>query len=238
MALKSRQLWIVLVLLFAAPPLAAHVGSPDVFYEGDAGPYHLFVTVRMPPVIPGVAEIQVRGESGGVQSIEVVPLRLTGPGSQLPPAPDVAQVSKDDPQFFTGTLWLMETGALQVRITGYGTRGKGQLSIPVASFAQRTLPMERSLAGVLVFFMLLLTVGAISIVSSGVRDADLDAGKLPAPQTSAAPASRWPSRSFSFSAFSTSADRGGASKTTTLAVKSVFTLRRKRTPLSKAAAPS
>jgi hypothetical protein len=171
----------VLLLCLAARPAAAHVGSPDVYYEGDAGPYHLFVTVRMPQVIPGVADIEVRGESGNMRSIEVVPMRLTGPGSKLPPAPDIAQASKDDPEFFTGSLWLMEPGALQVRITADGPKGKGELAVPVASYAQSTLPMERSLSGLLVFFMLLLTVGAISIVSSGVRDSDLAAGQSPGP---------------------------------------------------------
>jgi hypothetical protein len=51
-----RRLFILGVfVLSAAIPAVAHVGSPDVYYEGDAGPYHLFVTVRMPQVVPGVA---------------------------------------------------------------------------------------------------------------------------------------------------------------------------------------
>lgn len=60
---KRRLFMLTVCLLGAAIPVLAHVGSPDVFYEGDAGPYHLFVTVRMPQVIPGVAEIQVRCET-------------------------------------------------------------------------------------------------------------------------------------------------------------------------------
>ena len=35
----------------------AHVGSPDVFLEADAGPYRLLVTVRPPHAIPGVADV-------------------------------------------------------------------------------------------------------------------------------------------------------------------------------------
>src|SRR5262249_17937080 len=42
-----------------ATSAAAHVGSPDVYFEGDAGPYHLMVSIRTPPVIPGVAEVEV-----------------------------------------------------------------------------------------------------------------------------------------------------------------------------------
>ncbi len=38
-----------------------------MYLEGDAGPYHLYVTVRVPQVIPGIAEIQVRSASSDVQ---------------------------------------------------------------------------------------------------------------------------------------------------------------------------
>ena len=51
----------------------------------------------------------------------VVPLRLTGPGSELPPTPDRAERSSVDRQFFTASLWLMEHGALQVRIAVDGS---------------------------------------------------------------------------------------------------------------------
>src|SRR6202046_1537127 len=179
--LRRRVFVAAVILLVAAIPVLAHVGSPDVFYEGDAGPYHLFVTVRMPQVIPGVAEIQVRCENGDVNSVQIVPLRLNGPGSNLPPTPDPAKVSKDDPQFFTGSLWLMESGALQVRVMVDGARGKGELSVPVASFAQRTFPMEKPLAGLMVVMLLILGVGAISIAGAGAREASLERGAVPGP---------------------------------------------------------
>jgi hypothetical protein len=179
--LQRRLFVAAVILLGAAIPVLAHVGSPDVFYEGDAGLYHLFVTVRMPQVIPGVAEIQVRCKNGDVNSVQIVPLRLNGPGSNLPPTPDLAKVSKDDPQFFTGSLWLMESGALQVRVMVDGAKGKGELSVPVASFAQRTFPMEKPLAGLMVVMLLVLGIGAISIAGAGAREASLERGELPGP---------------------------------------------------------
>jgi hypothetical protein len=178
---QRRLLIAAVILLGAAIPVLAHVGSPDVFYEGDAGPYHLFVTVRMPQVIPGVAEIQVRCENGDVNSVQIVPLRLNGPGSNLPPTPDAAKVSKDDPQFYTGSLWLMESGALQVRVMVDGAKGKGELSVPVASFAQRTFPMEKPLAGLMVVMLLILGLGVISIAGAGAREASLERGEAPGP---------------------------------------------------------
>src|SRR4029077_1489834 len=38
----------------------AHVGSADTFFAGKAGPYDLHVSVRLPGVIPGRAQVAVR----------------------------------------------------------------------------------------------------------------------------------------------------------------------------------
>jgi hypothetical protein len=179
--MRSRiQLFGFMTLfLVGALPLKAHVGSPDVFYEGSAGPYRLFVTVRVPQVIPGVAGIQIRSESGDVRAIRVVPLRLAGPGSNLPPTPDLAVQSKDDAQFFTASLWLMESGALQVRVLVDGAQGQGEVSVPVPSSAQRTLPMQKSLAALLFALMLLLAVGVVFVVGAIVREGNLEGGVVP-----------------------------------------------------------
>jgi hypothetical protein len=179
MRLRKQFFGLVILLLAAALPLSAHVGSPDVFYEGNAGPYRLFVTVRVPQVIPGVAEIQIRSESGDVRAIRAVPMRLAGPGSNLPPTPDLAVQSKDDAQFFTASLWLMESGALQVRVLVDGAQGQGEVSVPVPSSAQRTLPMAKSLAALLFGLMLLLAVGVVFIVGAIVREGNLEGGAVP-----------------------------------------------------------
>ena len=42
------------VLLLAAMS-RAHVGSPDTFFGGKAGPYDVRISVRLPGVIPGRA---------------------------------------------------------------------------------------------------------------------------------------------------------------------------------------
>jgi hypothetical protein len=135
----------------------------------------------VPPVIPGVAEIQIRSESGDARAIRVVPMRLAGPGSNLPPTPDLAVQSKDDPQFFTASLWLMESGALQVRVIVDGAKGPGEISVPVPSSAQRTLPMQKSLAALLLALMLLLAFGVVFIVGAIVREGNLDGGVAPDP---------------------------------------------------------
>src|SRR5258707_13504088 len=119
------------IALALAAALHAHVGSPDVFYEGAAGPYRLLVTIRPPVIVPGVAEIEIRSASPEVREIRIVPLRLTGPGAKFAPTPDVAQRSKEDPQFFTGSLWLMAGGGWQGRIHAEGDKGGGEFAVPV-----------------------------------------------------------------------------------------------------------
>jgi hypothetical protein len=173
--LHSRGKWIAVLAIGLAGALSmrAHVGSPDVYCEGDAGPYHLFVTVRLPQVIPGVAEIQIRTATSEVRRVEIVPMRLSGAGSNLPPTPDVTEQSKEDPQFFTGSLWLMEDGALKVRVSVDGTKGKGEFSVPVAVFAQRTLKMEKPLRGLLLFLMAFLALGIVFIAGAAVREGNL-----------------------------------------------------------------
>jgi len=180
----SRSRWqvcaaaIAALLLCAAAPAFAHVGSPNVFYEGDAGPYHLLVTVNVPQVIPGVAEVQVRTASNDVQQISTVVTRLTGAGSKYAPVPDLATRSTADPHLFTSSIWLMEYGSLRVLLKVSGDRGNAEMSVPVASFARQSLPMPRWLGALLIALAVGLALGMISIVGAAVRDARLPAGAL------------------------------------------------------------
>jgi hypothetical protein len=178
---RGRTVGAVLLVMLGAVAVSAHVGSPDVYFEGDAGPYRLYVTVRVPQVIPGIAEIEVRSASADVQKVEIVPMRLTGAGSDLPPTPDVAARSTQDPQFFTGKLWLMEFGALKVRVDAEGSKGKGELSVPVPAVAQKNLPMEKSLGGLLFGLMLFLAVGLVFIAGAAAREGNLEPGQEPSP---------------------------------------------------------
>ncbi len=168
------------VLLLAISTVAfAHVGSPDVFYEGNAGPYRLLVVVRPPAVVPGVAEVEVRSTSPDVRVVRVVPLRLTGPGAQFAPTPDVAQQSADDPQFYTGSIWLMGFGSWQVRVEADGTQGRGELAVPVPAMALRTAKMQKSLGAGLLALLAVLVMGMVSIVGASVREAQLEPGVAP-----------------------------------------------------------
>jgi hypothetical protein len=167
-----------LVLSLLVLPLAAHVGSPDVFFEGAAGPYKLLVTIRPPEVVPGIAEIEIRSLSPELRQLHILPLRLTRQ-RQFAPVPDLAKPTAEDPQFYTGALWLMATGSWQVRIDTEGSLGSGTVSVPVPALPQRVLGMQALLAAVLIPLTLILAFGIVSIVGAYAREGMLDPGKTP-----------------------------------------------------------
>ena len=101
-----RTYGLAILLLTLSSSVYAHVGSPEVYFEGDAGPYRLLVKVSPPAMVPGIAQVQVRVTSGTVGSISVAPVYLNGRDQGLPPAPDSLQLSAADPLWFTGTVWM------------------------------------------------------------------------------------------------------------------------------------
>jgi hypothetical protein len=137
-----KAVWLSLTLALLPQTIAAHIGSPDVFLDAQAGPYRALVTVRPPYAIPGVADVEVLVTTPGVSQVRVVPLPLTGPGASLPPVPDVAVRSAADPRLFVGHLWMMTAGAWQVRVTIAGDQGEHTLAVPVPTLPQATLGMS------------------------------------------------------------------------------------------------
>jgi hypothetical protein len=172
-------------LLFAiaiASTCVAHVGSPNVYFQGDAGPYHLVVMIRTPQMIPGVAEIEVRSDKPGIRQLKITPLYIVGEGSKYPPPPDILAPVKGDPQFFAGKIWLMESGSWQVRIEADGDQGSGTIAVPVPAAARNTLPMQKELGALLFGLMILLVTAIVSIIGAARREAQLEPGEQPSPQ--------------------------------------------------------
>ncbi len=159
----------------------AHIGSPDIYVDGNAGPYRLFVTIRPPQVIPGVAQVEVRAEAAGIREMSVTPLSLGQTGEQNAPTPDLLRRSNTDPQFFAGALWLMTDGSSQVRIKVEGAQGSGVLAVPVAAVARTTRSMQWQLGVILSVLGLFLVGGITAICGAAVREAKLPEGLAPAP---------------------------------------------------------
>jgi hypothetical protein len=181
--LRALKLASLAVLLWIAPAWA-HVGNPDVYFQGAAGPYHLIITIRTPQMIPGTADVEILSATPGISKVSVVPLYIVGPGAKYPPVGDLLASSKEDPQYFSGKIWLMESGSWQVRVQVEGAQGVGELAVPVPAAARRTLPMEKSLGILLFALMSLLVVAIISIVGAARREATLPPGEFPSAERS------------------------------------------------------
>jgi hypothetical protein len=184
-ASRLRELTLASLTVFLViAPAWAHVGNPDVYFQGAAGAYHLIITIRTPQMIPGTADVEILSATPGISKITVVPLYIVGPGAKYPPVGDLLAQSKDDPQYFSGKIWLMESGSWQVRVQVEGAQGAGELAVPVPAAARHTLPMQRSLGILLFALMSLLVVAIISIVGAARREATLPPGELPSAERS------------------------------------------------------
>ena len=170
--MKKLFPFILLLLPLAA---LAHVNSPDVYFDGDAGPYHLLVTIRPPQVVPGVAQIQVRALSGDVNDVTILPLRM-GVENKAPVA-DTAKRSSDDPQLFNGALWIMVRGSWKIQIEVNGQKGAGTLEVPLPAVSLSSQPMQRGLGVLLVLLGLALAAGVIGIIVAAAREATLPSGE-------------------------------------------------------------
>ena len=177
----SQLLAFLALLLTCATPAHAHIGSKDVFEQVSAGPYKFFVTIRPPTVVPGVAVVEIRTLGPQIRTLTITPIPLTGEASKHPPTADATQRSADDPDFFTGSLWLMASGSWQVRIQADGAGGAATASVPVAAVALSVMRMQRPLGLLLAALGLVLVLGMAGIIYGAVREARLVPGQTPGP---------------------------------------------------------
>ncbi len=104
---------------------------------------------------------------------------MSGPGAKYAPVADELKQSTGDRQYFIGALWLMAPGSWQVRLSARGSAGPGTVSVPIPAVALRTKTMDWGLGSILLVLLVLLAVGIIAMVRSGVREAELRPGEVP-----------------------------------------------------------
>ncbi len=177
-----KPLWPLLLLAaFVVPSAHAHVGSKDVFEQVSAGPYNLFITIRPPNVIPGVATVEVRASGAAITTLEITPIPLTGEASKHPPTADVLKRSAADPNFYTGGVWMMAPGSWQVRFSVDGAGGHRTTSVPVPAVPIATLKMQRDLGIPLAILGLFLVLSMAGVVAAAIREARLPPGAKATP---------------------------------------------------------
>ena len=155
---------------------AGHVGSNNVFFAGEAGPYPVSVVIRPPEVIPGLAEISIRVPGGGIDRVTVRPVRWDAAPEGGAPPPDVASPVAGDPELYAAELWLMTVGAYRVEVAVEGGRGNGEVSVPVTSIMLGVRDLPPGLGWILLALAILLVAGVVALAGSAARESQLQSG--------------------------------------------------------------
>ena len=175
---EMKRLGLVLLLAWwgLLPCTArAHVGSPNIFFEGQAGQYPVHVVIRPAEVIPGLAEISVRVEAAGIERVTALPIKWNA-GRRGAPPPDVARPVRGETNLYSAQLWFMEPGAQSVELEVRGLAGTGTVIIPVDAVATRVLVMPKTLGAILAVLGLVLVTLLLSIIGAAVRESVLQPG--------------------------------------------------------------
>lgn len=168
---------ITALLLIAA----AHVGTLDAFFRGNAGPYLVQVTVRPPGVVPGQAQIIIRTDGPDVTRV-TTQAATWNLGSKGAPPPDEALRTPGDSALWTSELWLMARGSYAINVSITGPRGTGSVAVPFTSIATRQLRMSGSLGWILAGLGVFLVVGLVSIIGTAARESVLVPGMALTPR--------------------------------------------------------
>jgi hypothetical protein len=152
----GRRLACLVGLAVVALVTSAHVGSPNVLFDGQAGPYAVGSDVQRVEIRPVFWRAGVRGA----------------------PEADIAERVAGEPFLYTGQLWLMQRGAYSVYVRVVGAKGSGETIVPVMSIATGRLRLTVPLGILLGALGLLLLVGVLSIVRAAVGESVLAPGEL------------------------------------------------------------
>src|SRR4051812_10013167 len=104
----------------------AHVGSPDTFFGGKAGPYDVRISVRLPGVIPGRAQVTVRVAGVVAPGSHQVTVRAGqwNVGLRGAPPAEAAAPVPGSPALFSAELWFMTASSYQLEVAVDGPAGK------------------------------------------------------------------------------------------------------------------
>src|SRR6185503_19499064 len=102
-----KAVWLSLTLALLPQTIAAHIGSPDVFLDAQAGPYRALVTVRPPYAIPGVADVEVLVTTPGVWQVRVTIAGDQGEHTLAVPVPTLPQATLGMTRAVRGLLFIL-----------------------------------------------------------------------------------------------------------------------------------
>ncbi len=171
--MRSIKIYLVFASIYLLT--AAHVGSPNIVFEGNAGPYKLLINIQPPDVVPGLAQVSARITEGKASNVSVQAIYFRYGGDKAPD-PEAAKQVAGDANLFAAELWLMAHGSSSVKIIVDGEEGRGSTVIPVPALATAQLEMESELGVVLAILGLILFVGGATIIGTSTGEATLTPG--------------------------------------------------------------
>ena len=172
-----RTLAIILLMVVAS----AHIGSPDTWFRGPAGPYDVAAVIRLPGVIPGLAQIDITVRGDGVREVTAQPV-IFDAGPEGAPPPDVATPIPGRPGSYHAELWFMRPGSFSVTIGVRGALGDGTVIVPVAAVPERQIALYPWLGWLLAALGTFLFAGAVTIFRAAGTDGITAPGAEPGAQ--------------------------------------------------------
>ena len=165
----------------------AHVGSPDTFFTGHAGPYPVRVSVRLPGVDPRTrADVRSGFPGRPPEAISRSDRRRRFSGTSDPRARRrrIARVPvPGDPELLRGGS--LADGADLVSRAGRGRRtaaAQGTAIVPVVALATAQREMPQGLGVVARRLGVFLAVGLLTIIGAAVRESVVPPGEAPEPR--------------------------------------------------------
>lgn len=170
---------LVTFCLFLLLPLLAraHVGSPNVFFEGVAGPHPVRVIIRPPAVLPGIVQADIRVATDGVTNIFLQAVPWETNAAAAPPVIAVAVAGETN--LYNAAFWLLYGGSYSVRVTVEGVRGGGTVVVPLNSAATQKPAMSPWVLAGLAAAGIFLFLGAVWLAGAAARDSTLEFSVAP-----------------------------------------------------------
>ena len=173
---------ITISLIFISFFTSAHVGSPGVVFEGQAGKYNLQVYVQPPDVIPGTAQVTVFTDGNDIERIRIKPIYFWFGDEGSPVSDEIFAVAGQTGKF-DGMVWFMSPLAGSVEVEVIGKRGTAKMIVPVAAVSTAKRSMPSGLGWILAALGIFLVGVLTTIFGASVSDSLQPSGEKATPKT-------------------------------------------------------
>jgi hypothetical protein len=173
---------ITISLIFISFFTSAHVGSPGVVFEGQAGKYALQVYVQPPDVIPGTAQVTIYTDGNDIDRIRIKPVYFWFGDEGSPVYDEISPVAGQVGKF-EGFVWFMMSTAGSVEVEVSGKRGTATMIVPVAAVSTAKRSMPAGLGWILAALGIFLIGVLTTIFGASVSDSLQAVGEKATPKT-------------------------------------------------------